>query len=101
LLLTTPGVRVLEAHCYEISEYGLAACLSGPISLDATPIFVLTLPGEAITLRIQARVTNRQGVNYGFAFLFSTPAEREHVQRYLSSSSNHGHSSPRLLPSPF
>jgi hypothetical protein len=98
LLLQTgdrnPGM--LDARCTDLSEDGLAAEINAPLEIGARVTLILTLPGMPASMRIPARVTNRQVGGYGFAFIFSSQNERSYMREYLESRRSNAVSSPEL-----
>jgi hypothetical protein len=98
LLLQTgdrnPGL--LDARCTDFSEDGLAAEINGTLEIGAKVTLLLTLPGTSTSMRILARVTNRQVGGYGFAFIFSTQNERSYMHEYLESRRPSAVGSPEL-----
>ncbi len=92
LLQTTCGMetRVLYARCYEISECGLVARLSGPLDVDTKVTLILTLPGDRTTLPIAAIVTRRQGSDHAFSFVFSANKDRDHLRQYFLAAGSSG-----------
>jgi hypothetical protein len=86
LLQTTdrsPGL--LDARCTDLSEDGLAAAINGALEIGARVTLIITLPGTSTSMRIAAKVTNRQVGGYGFAFIFSSHNERSYMHEYLES----------------
>jgi hypothetical protein len=77
--------KLLEAHCSDISEEGLAAETNAHLEVDARVTLILTLPGNVSSIRIAGKVINRREGGYGFAFVFSCQKERDHVCDYLES----------------
>lgn len=86
ILLQTeaPDSRLLDARCTDISEDGLAARVTEPLTLGSHVAFILTLPGSSIPVRIAAIVNNQQQETYGFTFVFSSQAERSLIHGYLA-----------------
>ena len=76
---------LLDARCIDLSEDGLAAKTKASLQIGAKVTLILTLPGISTSMRIAARVTNRQVDGYGFAFIFSSPNERSYMHEYLES----------------
>ena len=97
LLLQTeaPDSRLLDARCIDISEGGLAARITGTLSLGSHVAFILTLPGSTTPVRIAATVNNQQQETYGFTFAFSSQEERNVIQRYLARLQSQATGSPR------
>jgi hypothetical protein len=87
LLLTDHGQLVIYGRCYEISEYGMAAALSEPLEVDTTATLVLTLPGEATEIMIQAVISRRRGCDHALTFISPSHNDRMHLCRYLQQSS--------------
>jgi hypothetical protein len=87
LLLQTnePEPRVLDARCTDISADGIAVQMPEHLSVGVRVTLVLTLPGSSTSLRIGGRVAYQKNDEHGFAFIFSSPQERESVQKHLSS----------------
>jgi PilZ domain len=86
LLQTDERVPTLmDARCTDLSEDGLAAKTKAALQIGARVTLILTLPGVSTSMRIPARVTNRQVDGYGFAFLFSSQNERSYMHEYLES----------------
>jgi hypothetical protein len=87
LLLRTddfsPGL--IDGRCAILSEDGLAAEVKASLEIGAKVTLILTLPGNSSSIRIAARVTNRQVDGYGFAFIFSSQNERNYIRAYLES----------------
>jgi PilZ domain-containing protein len=87
-LLVQSGDRVpalLDARCTDLSEDGLAAKTKASLEIGTTVTLIMTLPGISNSMRIAARVTNRQVEGYGFAFIFSSHNERSYMHEYLES----------------
>jgi len=80
-----PDPRLIDARCLDISEEGIAAQIAEHLNVGAVVTMILTFPGMASTVRIAARVCNRQDEDHGFAFLFSSQSERDDVRRYVAS----------------
>ena len=76
---------LLEAHCSNLSEGGLAAEINEPLEIGAKVTLILTLPGKSASMRIAARVAYRNRNGYGFAFIFSSQNERNYICDYLAS----------------
>ncbi|MBZ5653743.1 MAG: PilZ domain-containing protein [Acidobacteriia bacterium] len=97
LLLQTeaPNSRVVDARCTDISEDGLAARVTEPLSLGSHVAFILTLPGSSTPVRIAATVNNQQQETYGFTFVFSTQEERNLIHAYLARLQRQASGSPR------
>jgi hypothetical protein len=74
-----------EARCIDLSEDGLAAKTKAALEIGTKVTLILTLPGISNSMRIAARVTNRQVEGYGFAFIFSSGNERSYMHEYLES----------------
>ena len=86
LLQTDQRVPTLiDARCTDLSEDGLAAKTKAWLEIDAKVTLILTLPGISTSMRIAARVANRQVDGYGFAFIFSSQNERSYMREYLES----------------
>lgn len=87
LLLQAEGTQphLLDGHCMDISEDGLSAEFHTSLELGAHVNLILTLPGSSTSLRVTARVSNRTGDFYGFAFTFLCQSDRERVRRYVQS----------------
>jgi len=87
LLLQTEDRQpvLLDGRCTDISEDGLGAQFRALLEVGSIVNLILTLPTSSTSLRVAARVTNRKGDFHGFAFIFSSQREREHVQRYIES----------------
>lgn len=78
-----PGSHLIEARCVDISEEGMAAQISEPLSVGTKVIMILTLPGSSASLRVAARVCNRRDQDHGLAFVFSSHSERLDFKEYL------------------
>ncbi len=76
---------LLDARCSNLSEDGLAAEIVGGLEIGVKVTLILSLPGNPTSMRIAARVTNRNDDGYGFAFIFSSQKERSYIFDYLSS----------------
>jgi len=76
---------LLDGHCSNLSEDGLAAEIAEPLEIGAKVTLILMLPGKSTSMRIAARVTNHNRDGYGFAFLFSSQNERNYICDYLAS----------------
>lgn len=76
---------LMDARCIDLSEDGLAVKINASLQIGARVTLILTLPGISTSMRIPARVTNRQLDGYGFAFIFSTQNERSYMHEYLES----------------
>ena len=74
---------LLEARCVDISEDGLRAECPSALEVGSIVILIMTLPGSSTSLRIKARVSNRQRDFHGVAFIFSSQKDREHVRDYV------------------
>jgi len=87
LLLQTEGQQrtLLDGRCMDISEDGLGAEFHTSLELGTNVNLILTLPDSSTSVRVNARVANRCGDVYGFAFLFFSQADRERVKRYVRS----------------
>ncbi|MGA9504943.1 MAG: PilZ domain-containing protein [Terriglobales bacterium] len=75
---------LLEAHCSDLSEDGLAAEIAAPLEIGAKVTLILTLPGNPTAIRLSATVTNQNPGGYGFAFIFSSPSQRNYISDYLA-----------------
>ena len=75
--------QLLDAHCSDLSEDGLAAEINESLEIGARVILIFSLPGGSTSIKIAAKVINRQGDGYGFAFIFSSPNERDYISDYL------------------
>jgi hypothetical protein len=90
-----PHPAVLSARCLDLSEDGLAAQVSGAelrpteiresLEVGAKVTIIMTLPGNSNTTTLAARVTNQKVGSYGFAFIFSSKAERVSMHEYFES----------------
>lgn len=80
-----PGLGLREARCYELAESGLAAQVAEPIRAGTNVTLLLTLPGDAVTLRIPAQVSGQRGHDHGFAFIFRNLEEQTYLHRYFAS----------------
>jgi len=76
---------LVDARCTDLSEDGLAVKTRASLQIGAHVTLILTLPGISTSMRIAARVTNRQVDGYGFAFVFSSQNERSYMRDYLES----------------
>ena len=76
---------LVDARCTDLSEGGLAAKTKASLEIGANVVLIVTLPGVSTSLRIAARVINRQVDGYGFAFIFSSQQERSYLHDYLES----------------
>ena len=85
-----------DARCTDLSEDGLAVKTKASLQIGAKVILILTLPGISTSMRIAARVTNRQVDGYGFAFIFSSQNERSYMHEYLDSRRSNMVRSPDL-----
>ena len=85
LQINEPEPRVLNARCTDISSDGVAVEIPEHLSVGVRVNLVLTLPGSSTSLRIAGRVAYQKNDEHGFAFVFSSPEERESVQKHLSS----------------
>jgi hypothetical protein len=83
LQISDPEPRLLDARCRDISEDGLAARVSEPLSVGTRVTLLLTLPGKSVPLPIAATVSHQDRGDHGFAFKFSSQNEREQVQKYV------------------
>lgn len=98
-LLLQPADRnpgLLDARCTDLSEDGLAAEVNASLEIGTRVMLILTLPGTPTSMRIPARVTNRQVGGYGFAFILSSQNERSYMHEYLESRRSSSISSPEL-----
>ena len=86
---------LLDARCTDLSEDGLAAETNASLDIGARVSLILTLPGTTTSMRICATVTNRQIVSYGFAFVFSSPSERNYMREYLETRDSNTIGSPK------
>jgi len=75
--------RLLNAHCTNLSEDGLAVENNDPLEIGGKVTLILTLPGNPTSMRITARVTNRHKDGYGLAFVFCSENERNYISEYL------------------
>lgn len=94
--------ELLEARCKDLSEDGLAAEILGaemnePFEIGDRVMLIMTLPGESTTKKVVARVTNQKAGGYGFAFIFSSKAEKTSMHEYFES---HHRSIARAQESP-
>jgi hypothetical protein len=98
LLLQTSdrNAGLLDARCTDLSEDGLAVEVNASLEIGAVVTLILTLPGNLTSMRIAARVTNRQVGSYGFAFIFSSENERRYMHQYLESRHSSTLRSPEL-----
>jgi Tfp pilus assembly protein PilZ len=87
---------LLDARCTDLSEDGLAAEVNVALQIGESVNLVVTLPGTPASMRIAARVANRQLGGYGFAFIFSSPNERSYIREYLESQHSGKVGSPKL-----
>jgi hypothetical protein len=87
LLLQTGdrGPTLLDARCTDFSEDGLAAEINASLEIGARVTLIVTLPGTSTSMRIAAKITNRQVGGYGFAFIFSSQNERSYMHEYIES----------------
>jgi PilZ domain len=77
---------LLDARCLNLSEDGFAAAeIKQTLEIGAKVTLILTLPGNPTSMRIAAKVTNRNLDGYGFAFIFSSQNERNYICDYLAS----------------
>ena len=77
--------KLLEAHCSDISEEGLAAETDALLEVGTRVTLILTLSGNVNSIRIAGKVINRREGGYGFAFVFSSQNERNYICDYLES----------------
>jgi len=90
-----PHSALLNARCIDLSEDGLAAQILVPeihaaeirksLEVGAKVTIIMTLPGNSNTTTLAARVTNQKIGSYGFAFVFSSKAERASMHDYFES----------------
>jgi hypothetical protein len=91
--IAQPHPAVLNARCIDLSEDGLAAQIAGTelrateiresLEVGAKVTIIMTLPGNSNTTTLAARVTNQKVGSYGFAFIFSSKAERVSMHEYF------------------
>lgn len=87
LLLQTEAQQasLLDGRCTDISQDGLGAEFSATLEIGTHVKLIFTLPGSSASLRVGARVSNRSGDFYGFAFTFTCESDRERVHSYIQS----------------
>jgi hypothetical protein len=78
-----PQSRLLDARCRDMSEDGLAAQLADQLSVGTRVNFIFTLPSPATSLRIAAKVSNRNEQTHGFTFIYSSQQERDFIHEFL------------------
>ena len=76
---------LLDAHCTDLSEVGLAAEIKVALEIGAKVTLILALPGTSTPMRVTANVIHRQSKGYGFAFDFSSPNQQRQMSEYLES----------------
>ena len=81
--IENPQPHLLDARCRDMSEDGLAAQIAEPLSIGTRVNFKFTLPAPHASIRIAAKVTDRNPATYGFTFIFSSQQERSFVRQYL------------------
>jgi Tfp pilus assembly protein PilZ len=64
---------------------GLAVEMRECLSVGTQVTLMLTLPGSSTSLRVTGKVIYQKNDEHGFAFIFSSPHERESVEKQLSS----------------
>ncbi|MGO8794590.1 MAG: PilZ domain-containing protein [Candidatus Sulfotelmatobacter sp.] len=86
-LLQTGGrsPALLNGRCTDLSEDGLAAEIDALLEVGEQVLLIATLPGTSSSIRISARVTNRQISSYGFAFIFTSQNQRSLMHEYIES----------------
>jgi hypothetical protein len=67
---------VLHGRTKDISEGGLGATVAGELTTDAPVELEFYLPGKLSPIKLMAEVRYRQGFQYGFRFLDTTPEQR-------------------------
>jgi hypothetical protein len=87
LLLQIEGPRptLLDGRCTDISEGGLGAEFNASLEVGMNVNLILTLPDSSTSLRVAARVSNRNGDYYGLSFTFLSAADQDRVRRYIRS----------------
>lgn len=80
-----PSTVLIDARCTALSEDGLAAEVNMPLEVGTRVMLILMLPGKTRSIKIGARVTNRQLEVYGFAFIFSSLHEQKYMRDYIES----------------
>ena len=73
------------ATCTDISEDGLGAELPEDLPADAQVTLLLVLPGGNVPLELGASVEYRRGHRHGFAFKYTSDAQRQKIQAFLKS----------------
>ncbi len=77
--------RFVDGHCVNISEEGLRATFQTALEVGSAVSLILTLPGSPTSLRIAARLINRDGKFHGFTFVFASQKERDGIQAFIES----------------
>jgi hypothetical protein len=80
-----PPPLLLDGHCVDISEDGLRATFETALEVGAAVTLILPVARSSTSLRIAARLTNRQCNFHGFNFTFSSEEERDYMQGYVDS----------------
>ncbi|HEY1800680.1 MAG TPA: PilZ domain-containing protein [Terriglobales bacterium] len=77
--------RLVDALCVDVSEDGLAAEVAENIAIGDQLTVVMTPPESSVSVRLSAKVVNRNDYHYGFIFHFASQAERDSLRAYLAS----------------
>jgi len=74
-----------EAVCTDISEDGIGAELLQPLAPKTTVTIRMLLPGGTAPLQVPGSVEYSQDGRCGLNFLYSSPADRRQIQRFIQS----------------
>jgi len=74
-----------DGVCTDISEDGLAAELSRPLTPKTQVTMRLLFPGGTVPLQIQGSVEYSQDLRCGVNFLYSSQDERKQIQKFIQS----------------
>lgn len=92
--------KLIDALCIDISEDGIAAEVIEDLALGTRLTVVMTPPESSVSVRVSAKVVNRNDHHYGFTFHFSSATEREELRGYLASIRPEPVKLSRPLPEP-
>lgn len=92
--------KLIDALCIDISEDGIAAEVIEELAIGTKVIVVMTPPQSSVSVRVAAKVVNKNEHHYGFTFHFSSAAERETLRGYLASIRPEPVKLSRALPEP-
>src|ERR1039458_9368778 len=76
--------QMLEGHCRDLSEAGIAILLATELSVGDVTGLSFSIPGSALPWEVRAVVRYRRGYHFGLEFLSLTKEHRASLSSYFN-----------------